>query len=1136
MTWVGSLSRIAMWGGSGSQFYDDIQALDPVSDGWITVNPQSNCPGNTSFAPPNGSDENGVVWDSISNQLWIYNGGSGYRCLSSPNVSHTAGAGTTSTAIVDPALPATTDDYYKDWQVQAPDGTYALVTAYSAATKTLFLGTALNVAPGNTYVLFVDSGQGTWSYNLATGQYSKLAQVHWGYTGYVPPARMSPGFAGDGTKAFLFGGLAYDNATYKLDFATRAYSIAVPQDPSMSPAARGEIQNQFVYDSRDNLYVLFGGRCYDPARCTYGAKLSDTWIYDPVANAWTPIAGGTQPPARDQAQMYYDQANGVVVLYGGEDGTIFNDLWTFDPATLTWTQQTMPSPNPGGVFLGQVAYAPTTNCGYIVYGLISGFIATGGTWELCLAQSGTNQPPQASFTATPSTATTGTPIAFSATASFDPDGSIVGYAWDFGDGTTGSGVATSKTYTAPGTYTVKLTVTDNSGATGTATAVITITSASGGTSTVWVDDAVPAGASIAGSGEGWNWVGSNPAPYSGSLAHQSALLSGQHQHYFYGATATLAVATGDTLFAYVYLDPANPPSEVMLQWNDGTWEHRAYWGANLITWGTDGTVSRRYMGPLPATGQWVQLAVPASQVGLEGSTLNGMAYTLYNGRATWDYAGKTAGTAPVTYQVSGTVTLNGSALSGVSLTATGGVSCSSTNTSGNYACTVPQGWSGTVTPSLSGYTFTPISLTYSSVAANQTAQNYVAATLPTYQVSGTVTLNGSALSGVSLAATGGVSCSSTNTSGNYACTVPQGWSGTVTPSLSGYTFTPTSLSYSNVTANQTAQNYAAAVVTGTVWVDDAVPAGASIAGSGEGWNWVSSNPAPYSGTLAHQSALLSGQHQHYFYGATATLPVATGDTLFAYVYLDPANPPSEVMLQWNDGTWEHRAYWGANLITWGTDGTVSRRYMGPLPATGQWVQLAVPASQVGLEGRTLNGMAYTLYNGRATWDYAGKTAGAAPVWVDDAVPAGASIAGSGEGWNWVGSNPAPYSGTLAHQSALLSGQHQHYFYNATATLPVATGDTLFAYVYLDPANPPSEVMLQWNDGTWEHRAYWGANLITWGTDGTVSRRYMGPLPATGQWVQLAVPASQVGLEGRTLNGMAYTLYNGRATWDYAGKF
>ncbi len=162
-------------------------------------------------------------------------------------------------------------------------------------------------------------------------------------------------------------------------------------------------------------------------------------------------------------------------------------------------------------------------------------------------------------------------------------------------------------------------------------------------------------------------------------------------------------------------------------------------------------------------------------------------------------------------------------------------------------------------------------------------------------------------------------------------------------------------------------------VTGTtVWVDDAVPTGATLSSSGDSWSWVSSNPAPYKGALAHQSALLSGYHSHVFLNATATLAVAVGDTLFAYVYLDPANPPSEVMLQWNDGSWEHRAYWGTDLIGWGTDGTASRRYMGPLPAKGQWVRLAVPASQVGLEGRTLNGMAYSLYNGRATWDYAGK--------------------------------------------------------------------------------------------------------------------------------------------------------------------
>ena len=97
------------------------------------------------------------------------------------------------------------------------------------------------------------------------------------------------------------------------------------------------------------------------------------------------------------------------------------------------------------------------------------------------------------------------------------------------------------------------------------------------------------------------------------------------------------------------------------------------------------------------------------------------------------------------------------------------------------------------------------------------------------------------------------------------------------------------------------------------------------------------------------------------------------------------------------------------------------------------------------------------------------------------------------------------------------------------------GDVLYAYVYLDPNNPPSEVMLQWNDGTWDHRAYWGANSLSYGTDGTASRHYMGPLPALGQWVQLKVPANQVNLEGSTLKGMAFTLYNGRATWDAPGR-
>ncbi len=166
---------------------------------------------------------------------------------------------------------------------------------------------------------------------------------------------------------------------------------------------------------------------------------------------------------------------------------------------------------------------------------------------------------------------------------------------------------------------------------------------------------------------------------------------------------------------------------------------------------------------------------------------------------------------------------------------------------------------------------------------------------------------------------------------------------------------------------------------GAVWSEDAVPTGAVAVGDADGWNWVTSNPTPYTGASSHQSANAAGVHQHYFYGATTTLTPAAGENLYAWVYLDPTSPPTEVMLQWNNGNWEHRAYWGADQIGWGTNGTDSRRYVGALPATGGWVKLEVPASSVGLVGQAINGMAFSLFGGKATWDRAGKTPAAGSI-------------------------------------------------------------------------------------------------------------------------------------------------------------
>src|SRR5947209_13807590 len=102
------------------------------------------------------------------------------------------------------------------------------------------------------------------------------------------------------------------------------------------------------------------------------------------------------------------------------------------------------------------------------------------------------------------------------------------------------------------------------------------------------------------------------------------------------------------------------------------------------------------------------------------------------------------------------------------------------------------------------------------------------------------------------------------------------------------------------------------------------------------------------------------------------------------------------------------------------------------------------------------------------------------------------------------------------------------------SLSVSTGYILYAYVYLDTAHPPTEIMLSWGTNNWEHRAYWGANNITYGTNGTASRYYAGSLPAAGQWVRLEVPAKAVGLEGAAVQGMCFSQFGGRATWDNSG--
>ena len=158
------------------------------------------------------------------------------------------------------------------------------------------------------------------------------------------------------------------------------------------------------------------------------------------------------------------------------------------------------------------------------------------------------------------------------------------------------------------------------------------------------------------------------------------------------------------------------------------------------------------------------------------------------------------------------------------------------------------------------------------------------------------------------------------------------------------------------------------------WVDDYLPVGAAPQGNEaeKSWLWSDQPGVPVFSRKYTHSRTAKGLSQHYFTGAAAGLQIGDGDKFFAYLYIDPAAVPKTVMLQFNDGTWEHRAYWGEDLVTWGAGGTASRLPMGPVPTVGGWVRLEVDAKAIGLmPGAIVNGMAFTQVDGKIQWDKAG---------------------------------------------------------------------------------------------------------------------------------------------------------------------
>src|SRR5262249_46247394 len=145
----------------------------------------------------------------------------------------------------------------------------------------------------------------------------------------------------------------------------------------------------------------------------------------------------------------YAGASGAAIAFNGSATDADND-----PLTYTWSFGDGASgsgASPSHVYTTPGTYSATFTASH-------GRLTASAVPTVVVSQA--NRAPVAKAGG-PYTGDSGAPLALSGAASSDPDGDVLTFAWDFGDGSNGSGPVAIHTYASTGSFTVNLTVTDN---------------------------------------------------------------------------------------------------------------------------------------------------------------------------------------------------------------------------------------------------------------------------------------------------------------------------------------------------------------------------------------------------------------------------------------------------------------------------------------------------------------------------------------------------------------------------------------------------------------------------------------------------------------------------------------------------
>lgn len=166
------------------------------------------------------------------------------------------------------------------------------------------------------------------------------------------------------------------------------------------------------------------------------------------------------------------------------------------------------------------------------------------------------------------------------------------------------------------------------------------------------------------------------------------------------------------------------------------------------------------------------------------------------------------------HSISGQVSSNGSGLSGFTMMLSGKTSARvTTDASGNYTFSGLANGGYTVTPTHTGFTFSPANSAQTVSDADITGVNFTATAVPTFSIFGTITSGGTGLSGVTMMLNGTSSATATTGSGGtYSFTGLTNGNYTVTPNQTGFTFSPAGSLQTINGADITAVNFTATAV------------------------------------------------------------------------------------------------------------------------------------------------------------------------------------------------------------------------------------------------------------------------------------------------------------------------------------